>query len=277
VVTTYGLPAERLIVVSRGGAAPWYGGLASRYSDVFTFFSPDEFREATIEAKKQRRVGAFDADVARRVAAAHGLSRVEFLHPGMMYRLFYPFWKDLATAARVEKYAAYARIDGGSDPVLESLPAEYVAARFYFSDCFPDTPENRAFVSSTIDAISRQTPVVLLNTPCAVDDHQDVQSTGGRVISIAGQMAPERNLAVQTAVIARAKAFVGTYGGYSYLAPFCGVSSLAFYSERTFKAHHLHLAQHVFSRMGGPTVVPLDVAAVPLLRLTIPGTLVAAS
>ncbi len=36
-------------------------------------------------------------------------------------------------------------------------------------------------------------------------------------------MTPERNLAVQTAVIARARAFVGTYGGYSYLAPFCGV------------------------------------------------------
>ena len=33
-------------------------------------------------------------------------------------------------------------------------------------------------------------------------------------------MTPEDNLAVQTAVVAHATAFVGTYGGFSYLAPF---------------------------------------------------------
>ena len=74
-------------------------------------------------------------------------------------------------------------------------------------------------------------------------------------------MSPERNLAVQTAVIARARAFVGTYGGYSYLAPFCGVPSLAFYSERSFKVHHLHVAQQIFARLGGASLVPLDVAS----------------
>ena len=31
------------------------------------------------------------------------------------------------------------------------------------------------------------------------------------------------NLAVQTALVAGASAFVGTYGGFSYLAPFLGV------------------------------------------------------
>ena len=97
-----------------------------------------------------------------------------------MYRLFMPFWKDLATIARVEKYAAYERLAAPDDPVLRDLPADYVAARFYFSECFPDTPANRAFVSSTIDGISRQTPVVLLNTPFAVDDHRDARAARGR-------------------------------------------------------------------------------------------------
>ena len=159
--------------------------------------------------------------------------------------------------------------------VLDELPAEYVAARFYFSDCFPDTTVNRAFVASTIDAISRQVPVVLLNTPFAADEHRDYAPSGGRVLTIERHMTPERNLAVQTAVIARARAFVGTYGGYSYLAPFCGVPSLAFYSEATFKAHHLHVAQHVFERLGGgASLVPLDAAAAPLVRLVLNGTLV---
>ena len=152
--STYGFPPERLIIVSRGGVHAWYSGLATRYVDVFSLFSPEEFRSATEEAKKQRRVGAFDAEVVKRIVETHDLGRVELLHPGMMYRLFMPFWREVATATRVERYSEYSRIAAVDDPVPSNLPADYVAARFYFSDCFPDTAANRAFVSSTIDAVS---------------------------------------------------------------------------------------------------------------------------
>jgi hypothetical protein len=269
-VATYGIPAERLLVVSRGGVASWYGGLATRYADVFSFFSTDEFRAATEIKKKQRLVGAFDSEVVKRVMAAHSLGRADLLHPGMMYRLFMPVWKDLATLSRVEKYAAYGHIDAAGVTVPPGLPDTYVAARFYFSDCFPDTPANRAFVASTINTISQHTPVVLLNTPFAVDDHHDFDASAGRVYTIGEQyMAPERNLAVQTAVIAGASAFVGTYGGYSYLAPFCRVPSLAFYSHRTFKDQHLHVAQRAFGQLGGPTLVAIDVTNLALVRLAL--------
>jgi hypothetical protein len=40
---------------------------------------------------------------------------------------------------------------------------------------------------------------------------------------------------------------------------------------------HLQVAQHVFTRLGGPTVVPLNVSAVPVLRLALSGALVTAS
>jgi hypothetical protein len=270
-VAAYGIDPARLVVVSRGGVASWYGELAARYVDLFSLVSPEEFRAATEDAKKQRRVGAFDADMVARVRAAGGLAEAELLHPGMMYRLFNPFWKELATVARVDRYTEYQRMRGPDDHAIGDLPADYVAARFYFSECFPDTPPNRAFVAATIAAVSRQSAVVLLNTPFAIDDHRDFapadRDRGGPVISIADRMTPEGNLALQTAVIARARAFVGTYGGYSYLAPLHGVSSIAFYSDRTFKPHHLHLAQRVFERLGGATLVPLDVADVPLVQL----------
>ena len=269
-VAAYGIPAERLLVVSRGGVASWYGGLATRYADVFSFFSTDEFRQATEAKKKQRLVGAFDSEVVKRVVAAHSLGRVDLLHPGMMYRLFMPVWKDLATLSRVEKYADYGSVEAADVSVPPEFPPAYVAARFYFSECFPDTPANRAFVASTVNTISQHTPVVLLNTPFAVDDHSDFDASGGRVLRIGERyMTPEQNLAVQTAVIARASAFVGTYGGYSYLAPFCGVPSLAFYSEQTFKDQHLHVAQRAFDQLGGPTLVAVDVANLALVRLAL--------
>jgi hypothetical protein len=278
IITAYGISPQRLLVISRGGVAPWYGALAAQYVDVFSHFAPAEFRGATEAKKKQRLVGAFDADVVKRVVSTRGLARAELLHPGMMYRLFMPVWKDLATLSRIDKYAAYARIDASDIPAPQGLPSAYIAARFYFSDCFPDTPANRSFVASTIDAISRHTPVVLLNTPFAVDDHRDFDAAGGRVLTIAPQqMSPAQNLAVQTAVIARARAFVGTYGGYSYLAPFCGVPSLAFYSQRTFKTQHLHVAQRAFEQLGGPTVLAMDVANLPLVRLMLADGVVATS
>jgi hypothetical protein len=275
IVQTYDFPPERLLAVSRGGVSDWYGGLAASYADVFSFFSTDEFREAT-QVLKQREVGTFDAEVVKRVVAAHRLGAVDLLHPGMMYRLFMPFWKEIAPPSRVDRYTAYARLGAADDPIVRGLPAEYVAARFYFSDCFPDTPANRSFVSSTLETISRQMPVVLLNTPYAVDDHRDVGAHPDGVVTIGEHLAPERNLAVQTAVIARSRAFVGTYGGYSYLAPFCGVPALAFFSERTFKDYHLHVAARVFERLGGASLVPLEVANLPWVRLALSGIVVTA-
>lgn len=276
VVNAYKIPRQRLLIVSRGGTASWYDGLGARYADAFDFFSPDEFRVATDEAKKQRRVGAFDAELTRRVIDRYGLGRTDLLHPGMMYRLFMPFWKDLAPMSRIERYTELAGIRPIED-APPGLPSSYVAVRFYFSECFPDTPANRELMGSVIDGLSRQTTVVLLNTPFRMDDHQDFEVRGSRVLRLDTHMSPSRNLALQTAVIARARAFVGTYGGYSYLAPLCGVTSLAFYSERTFKPCHLQVAQHIFRRLGAPPLVALDAAAAPSVRLALTGSLVAAS
>ena len=71
-----------------------------------------------------------------------------------------------------------------------------------------------------------------------------------RVHSVEHLMRPEDNLAVQTEIIRNAEAFVGTYGGFSYLAPLCGVNTLAFYSHASgFRFDHLEVAKRVFSAL----------------------------
>ena len=65
----------------------------------------------------------------------------------------------------------------------------------------------------------------------------------GRIHYVDMQAEPHENLARQTAIIAGAKGFVGTYGGFAYLAPFCGINAVAFYSDRTYFVYHLELAQ----------------------------------
>ena len=54
---------------------------------------------------------------------------------------------------------------------LKDLPREFVAVRFYCRPSFPDTAENRRFAMDTIRSISRDVPVVLLNTGLRPDEH----------------------------------------------------------------------------------------------------------
>jgi hypothetical protein len=260
---------ERILVVSRGGPESWYAHLGGRYLDALSFMTPDDFRAHTQEQKKQRRVGPFDRDLVRRAIRAAGLSRPMLLHPGAMYKLFYPFWKQRTTVTRIDRHTQPRLMTRPPVPVLEGrLPSDYVAVRFYFSDSFPETPENRSFVDSTISGLAETTDIVLLNTAFRVDDHRDYSRQGsGRVHVVDDLMTPARNLDLQTAVIAGARAFVGTYGGYAYLAPLCGVPALAFYSVRdTWFAHHLEVAERVFRALGAAPLATLDVRAAGLLQ-----------
>jgi hypothetical protein len=64
-------------------------------------------------------------------------------------------------------------------------------------------------------------------------------------------MHPRENLALQTAVVAGASAFVGTYGGFSYLAPFLGVRSTAYFSNpHGYSPRHLLMARSALGSIG---------------------------
>jgi hypothetical protein len=263
----FGLDPRRLLVLSRGGVQAWYGHITSQYEDAFRYVSPDRFHAAATDRKKQHNVRPFERDLLRQVVRARGLTRVQLLHPSLMYDAYKAFWRYDATAPRLEAMARFRRLPpvdlGAAAP---ELPTDFVAVRFYFSTCFPDTPANRALAAGVIEGLAARHDVVLLNNDIVVDDHRDfAPGAQGRVHQLTAHMQPETNLAVQTAVISRARAFVGTYGGYSYLAPLYGVNSVAYYSAATFKRHHVVLAQRAFQKLGHATVTPLDVARADLL------------
>jgi len=268
---------ERVTIVSRGGTASWYGVEGAGYLDVFDLVSPDEFRASTTgETKKQRTAGAFDRRLLRLAARARRAANsagdaghdISLLHPALMYTLFMPYWKQQESVARVTDAAEFARVTPPDVPALRArLPRDYVAARFYFSDCFPDTDTNRAVVGALMQSLSAEVPVVLLGPGIRVDDHQDVTTAvAGRLIAIEDLMRPADNLAVQTAAIAGARAFIGTYGGFSYLAPLCGVPTVAVYSVSNYFAHHLEMARVMFDQVGAAPFTSVDVAALPMLR-----------
>ena len=81
-------------------------------------------------------------------------------------------------------------------------------------------------------------------------------------------LRPETNLEVQSAVIAGAEAFVGTYGGFSYLAPLMGVNTVAFYSHPTgFRFDHLDVRVVDDGLVGHGAIVAFAVRGVNRTRV----------
>jgi len=268
---------ERLIVVSRGGAAGWYSHITPHYEDIFSFYTPDEFRvrneqRITEQAGRQKHVEitSFDRDILARVQAKRGLSGAEVLHPSQMYQLFDNFWLQRTPVTLIEAFSRFAPVPPAPPTgVRAQLPERYVAAKFYGNVALPPTDENRAFVVEYLTQLAQNVDVVLLSTGHQFDDHQDFPSgLRGRLHSIEHLMTPETNLAVQTEVIRHAEAFVGTYGGFSYLAPLCGVNTVAFYSHASgFRVDHLEVAKRVFAALRCGTFTEVDLRAADALRL----------
>lgn len=248
---------ERLLVIARGGTASWYAPFAARYADAFDHVSPEGFREAhdarvaAIGEQKQTSITDFERGIVEATVARAGLGRWTLLHPSRMYQLFNPYWWGHLSPEWVHRHAAYRVLDAPRTDALQ-LPASYVAAKFYFNDCFPSTDANRAFMRQGLAQLARTGPVVALSTGLNIDDHHGARVDAEGVTHLPEGIDPAQNLAVQSAVVANARAFVGTYGGFSYLAPFYGVPSYAFYGDASgFSPKHLAMARSAFERIGG--------------------------
>jgi hypothetical protein len=259
---------ERFIVVSRGGTDSWYRSFAARYADVFEQVSPEMFREQhdarvrDLGEQKQTRISEFDHEVVAAAMRHAHVSEWSLLHPSLMYEVLNPYWWGHQSDRWVHDHVRYARLDAPSRTTVLDLPAHYVAVKFYFNECFPATPENRAFVRDALRLLAASGPVVALSTGLNIDDHAGDRVDEHGVRHLPEGIEPARNLHIQSAIVARADAFVGTYGGFSYLAPFHGVKSLAFYSDPGgFSPKHLHMARSAFDGIGASGLLEVRDAA----------------
>jgi len=259
---------ERFVVVSRGGTEDWYRPFASRYADVFDQVTAEMFREQhdarvrDLGEQKQTRISDFDGEI---VAAAMRHAQVRewsLLHPSLMYDVLNPYWWGHQADRWVHDHVRYARLDTPPKTDVLDLPPHYVAAKFYFNECFPATPQNRAFVRDALRTLAAVGPVVALSTGLNIDDHRGDRVDEHGVRHLPEGLDPARNLHIQSAIVAGADAFVGTYGGFSYMAPFHGVKSLAFYSDPGgFSQKHLHMARSAFDQIGASGLLAVRDAA----------------
>ena len=269
---------DRLVILSRGGSAHWYQGISSRYVDLYDHVSPGELweqrqRNAPIARSgrpkdKQFEMAAWERELVDGIRQRRGLGDVDVIHPSVMFQALRQLQRQEAIP-RIRATSRYCRLERPEvGPLAGMLPERYVTAKFYFSAAFPDTSENRAFIASMLRTLTQSTNVVLLNTGLLFDDHWDFEAAvSDRLFKIDHLMVATNNLHIQTIAISRAQAFVGTYGGLSYLPPFFGIPSLSFYSRPDqFAQHHLDLAQRVFRGPNWGTYLALHTDHLDLVR-----------
>jgi hypothetical protein len=129
--------------------------------------------------------------------------------------------------------------------------------KFYGRHTFPyPHPEIAEFVKRTVATIAAQVPVVMLETADAYDDHADVYTVGPNIVRIGASTPATENLWVQAAVLAKATAFVGTYGGMAQLALRLGRPSVSFYLTWEGIGHaHFALNSWISKTSGVPFLV----------------------
>jgi hypothetical protein len=261
---TFSIAPERLIVVSRGGTSSWYRPFAAEYREVFEHLTPEEFRRLHDERvrcageQKQTRVTPFELELMNEMARHSGTRGGNLLHPSLMYRAYNPYWWGHVGEGWVHTHADYRRLERPVNGPRPGLPSSYAAVKFYFNECFPATDRNRTFVREIIRDLAEEGPVVSLTTGLNLDDHGSVDIEHLDVRELPSGLAAGCNLHVQSAVVAGASVFVGTYGGFSYLAPFYGVRSIAYYSDPAgFSARHLAMARSAFAAIGSGALLEL--------------------
>ena len=176
-------------------------------------------------------------------------------------------WSQRSSMDHLLLHARYERMEMPEPGEIEAkLPSDYYAVRFYSRRIVRrQRVQSPASCGRRSSACSSARDVVLLDSPFALDDHANVdwmQAAGNgsrynnRLVRADTWMTPRNNLDVQSRIIARSHAFVGTYGGLSYLAPLYGKPAIAFHqSKRDVMDAHVNTAMTVFRGLGATFIL----------------------
>lgn len=233
---TYGISKDRLVAVTRGGAGAWYG--LPTTVELYDYVPPGDLRIAALAAQqekasiKQLGITRWERKLLDLLAERLGLRRHQVLHPSMLYQALDGFWgAQTMGMADAVKRLRFTPIPVPPTPVGMALPEKFVAVRWYQRPTWPLREDLLDWTHALVKQLSQTVPVVVLKSSAYFDDHVDFPAPVGDGITTI-QAEPWRdNLAIQSAVLKRAAAFVGTWGGMAQLAVRLGIPMAAFFDR----------------------------------------------
>jgi hypothetical protein len=197
-------------------------------------------------------VTADDEKILSEVGERLALDSFHVVHPVLMYRFLTGYLRGLRPGKDILKVCDHSPFPARYPrPAQLPFDGEYLVAKFYASAVMPQTDENQQWVIETLERVARRIPVVVLNTGMRLDDHVDFEVPDAPGLHVASSLLQARdNLEVQTALLANARGFIGTYGGFSYLGSLLGVRSIGVFSRPQFVPVHVGTASLALNQDG---------------------------
>lgn len=274
-----GIKSERLIPITRGGAAAWYGTPTGL--ELYAMRTPQQVRvenrlmQMQTGIHKQTTVTKWDRAVLRDAVDTLKLGRAyHVLHPAWMYQRLAPFWTGRTGINWLMGEVDCPWMPKPDLPQTLQLPEVFVAAKFYHRETW--SMQDRQVKQATeaiLMTLANGSPVVVLGSDFMADDHLDFDlPKHPNLLKLTDlvTMTPETNLATQAAVIGRAQGFVGTYGGVAQLALRLGKPSISFFAQWQGTAV-THLAYSEFLGLNNNLLFQtVQASKIPLLLSVLP-------
>ena len=233
---TYKIDPARLIIVTRGGAGVWYG--AGQSVELFDYVPPSDLRLQALKGSKEQAsikqlgITEWERGLLSYLGTRLGLRRFHVLHPSRMYQQLDGWWGPQTMGfASAMKYLRFTQIPTPVVPVGLSLPEQFIAVRWYQRPTWPLSEQLLDWTQQMIVSIAERMPVVILKSSAYLDDHVDFPAPMGPNITHITAEPWRENLAVQSAILRKASAYVGTWGGMAQLAVRLGIPTAAFYDK----------------------------------------------
>lgn len=258
----YQIDPDRLWVVSRGGAGAWYG--AGHSVELCDYVPPSDLRLSALAAHqekasiKQLGITGWEKKLLELLAARLGLRRYHVLHPSLVYRTLDGYWGQQTMGfAPMMQHLRFTQIPTPPVPVGLSLPEQYVVVRWYQRPTWPLSDSLLDWTHAMVAAMAERMPVVVLKSSAYVDDHVDFPAPSGPNIHVVQAEPWRENLAIQSAILKRASAFIGTWGGMAQLAVRLGIPTAAFYWPKWHSCSYAHkvLTEWLAMQTGVPCFV----------------------
>jgi hypothetical protein len=272
----YGIPSDRLVVVSRGGMESAYAGIAGRYVDLFDLTTPRELAarnhqrrtDAEGGGQKQSSASPLDDELIATVRSHLSIDDARVCHPSLMFKLFREVWHGNLPMDLLWQRTRYETMSAPPPNANDDIPKDFVAVKLYSGPALTMSDPTRASLRDVVAKAATIAPVVLLDVDLGIDEHRDLELDDlPGVTSARSLMDARTNLGVQIALIARSRFFLSSCGGLAWLAPFLGVPTVAVYDTDHLLAPHLLVARQAGARSGAAEFSALDLRGVGRLGL----------